>query len=74
MPAGLVSAKTVMISPDNDINVTIGGGTTANASLDVKADGIFILTGSLSTIQLSNRGNIGRSATPMSTVTYDITG
>ena len=75
MPAGLAFARAVMIKPDNDINVTIGG-TTANASLDIKGDGIFILTGSLTTITLSNRGAISATplATPTANVIYDISG
>ena len=75
MPAGLAFAQAVMIKSDNDINVTIGG-TTANASLDIKGDGIFILTGSLTTIALSNRGAISgvMPATPLANVIYDISG
>jgi len=73
MPSGLAFAQAVMIMPDNDINVTIGG-STANASFDVKGSGIFILTGSLSTIALSNRGSMDESATPVVSVVYDISG
>ena len=73
MPHGLAFAQAVMIMPDNDINVTIGG-STSNASFDVKGDGIFILTGSLSTITLSNRGSMDESATPIANVVYDISG
>ena len=75
MPAGLAFAQAVMIAPDNDINITFGG-TTANASLDIKGDGIFILTGSLTTITLSNRGAISGAtpATPLANVIYDISG
>ena len=75
MPAGLAFATAVMIKSDNDINITIGG-TTANASLDIKSDGIFILTGSLTTITLSNRGAISgvTPATPLANVIYDISG
>ena len=72
-PAGLAFAQAVMIMPDNDINVTIGG-STANASFDVKGDGIFLLTGSLTTITLSNRGSMDESATPIANVVYDISG
>jgi hypothetical protein len=75
MPPGLTFARAVMIKTDNDINVTIGG-TTANASFDVKGDGLFILTGSLTTIKLSNRGAISATplATPLANVIYDISG
>lgn len=75
MPSGLAFARTVMIKSDNDINITIGG-TTTNASLDIKSDGIFILTGSLTTIALSNRGAISATplATPTANVIYDISG
>jgi len=73
MPAGLAFARAVMVKSDNDINITIGG-STANASLDIKSDGIFILTGSLTTITLSNRGAMVGTATPLANVIYDISG
>lgn len=67
MPHGLIKATSVFIETDYKINVTVVGET--NASMDVLANGIFMLTGSLSNVKLANR-----AATPTANVFYDITG
>lgn len=68
MPRGLISAKSIFIQPDQKINVKLTG-SIINASFNVFADGVLVLNGSLSNIQLSNN-----NATPTANVFYDISG
>jgi len=66
MPSGLVSAKTVCILPNKKINITLNA--SINASMDIFADGLFILTGSVSDVKLKNESGAAAN------VIYDISG
>ena len=65
LPPGIGSIKTLFLETDNKVNVTLYGNTTA--SLDILANGVLMLTGSISDIKLSNR-----SATNDCKVLFDL--
>jgi len=66
-PIGLIKATSVFIETDSKVRVSCYGDV--DASLDVLADGIFAINGSISDVRLYNK-----SATNVVTINYLITG